>query len=412
MYGSVIAKNAVYQTLAKIATSGLGLIVTLLIAKAFGDAGYGDFAKITSFVTFFYLAVDFSLNAIFLQKERDSRSFRSLVTLRLLLSLGIIIFVNSVVLFLPQSARLDVGFPPYLWPSILLFSLTIVLQGVLFSANAVFQERLSYRSLLWVSIIGSGVTLFVTLLCFLFSLPLFYIFLAYVFGNAIAAVVALLLSREKLFPLVWDSTFIRSLLAESLPLGLTLLFNLVYFRIDIILLSFFRSSAEVGQYGYAYRYFDFLIAVPLFLSNAIYPLLLKHVKNPGTFHALVSRYVGVFLLVSLLLLVPAWFFAPLLSYVVGGFTQSVLLFRLLLFSLPFFFLTSILQWVLISQKQQRYLFIVYGTSALINILLNLYWIPLKGASAAAVITGVSESVVLLLLYIRYRVVKTGSSTHH
>ncbi len=411
MYGSLIAKNAVYQTLAKIATSGLGLVVTLLVAKTFGDAGYGDFAKITSFVTFFYLAVDFSLNAIFLQKERDSRSFRSLVTLRLFLSLGITIFVNGIVLFLPQSSRLDVGFPPHLWPSIFLFSLTITLQGVLFSANAVFQERLSYRSLLWVSVIGSAVTLFFALLCFLFSLPLFFIFLAYVIGNIIAAVVALFLSREKLFPLVWDRRFSRSLLVESFPLGLTLLFNLVYFRIDIILLSFFRASAEVGQYGYAYRYFDFLIAVPLFLSNAIYPLLLRQVKNPGTFNALVSRYIGIFFLVSMLLLVPAWFFAPLLSYVVGGFTQSVLLFRLLLISLPFFFLTSILQWVLISQKQQRYLFIVYGTSALVNILLNLYWIPLKGAPAAAVITGVSEGVVLLLLYLRYRTVKTSSSTH-
>ena len=35
-----------------------------------------------------------------------------------------------------------------------------------------------------------------------------------------------------------------------------LFFNVVYFHIDSIILTFFRSTSEVGIYGFAYKVFD------------------------------------------------------------------------------------------------------------------------------------------------------------
>src|SRR5207244_1517417 len=65
------------------------------------------------------------------------------------------------------------------------------------------------------------------------------------------------------------------LLLPSLPLGITLLFNLVYFRADSIILTLTRPTAEVGIYGLAYKVFEIVLVFPTFFMNAVYPLLLE-----------------------------------------------------------------------------------------------------------------------------------------
>ena len=73
---------------------------------------------------------------------------------------------------------------------------------------------------------------------------------------------------EILYQNIWDIVVplrLRSLFIASFPLGLTLLFNVVYFHIDSIILTFTRTSAEVGIYGLAYKIFELPLVLPTFL---------------------------------------------------------------------------------------------------------------------------------------------------
>src|SRR5258708_21706150 len=126
-----------------------------------------------------------------------------------------------------------------------------------------------------------------------------------------------------------------------------LFFNLIYFRIDVLVLSLFQNTSAVGAYGLSYRFFDFLIALPLFLSNALYPTLLASQKNISIFFKVLHKYVAISLGLSIIIIIPLWLLAPYFSLIREDFTQSIVPFRLLLLSLPFFFLTNILQWGLI-----------------------------------------------------------------
>lgn len=399
MRSLTIATNTIYQVIARFATSFTAFIATIFIAHSYGSSGYGDFTKVTALVGLTYVFADFGLNALYLQKDPEEKRFTSLLAIRLLFSLVLAVGITLVSLLLPYNSEAESGFSPQLQLGVLVFSLTIASQALLMTAQVVFQKQHAFKKLLIANLIGSGVTLAALVLFTLQQLPLLTIFLAYSIGGLVSAFTALWYTRKRVFPLTFNRPFLVDLLKESVPLFVMLVFNLVYFRIDTIFLSVMKSSQDVGYYGLAYKFFDFLIALPLFLSNVLYPLLLEH-KHKETFFQLVQKYVLVFLLFSFAVVFVAWFVTPLFGLIKPDFVSSVLPFRILLLSLPVFFLTNFLQWVLIVKRKQHFLMWVYLGAAIVNIVLNFVFIPLYSYVASAIITGVCETIVLIALLIR------------
>jgi O-antigen/teichoic acid export membrane protein len=211
----------------------------------------------------------------------------------------------------------------------------------------------------------------------------------------VSAIAAFILTKEKIsFGFRPRNSW--TLFKMSVPLGLMLFCNLIYFRADIFLLSFFTSQTAVGIYGYAYRYFDFLIALPLFLSNSLYPIMLSG-KNTRNGSQMRTTYGVVYVVSGIFISSIAFLLAPIIGIVKPEFLLSILPFRILLISLPIFFLTSYLQWILIVHKRLHIMLGIYIFSAVLNIVLNYIFIPTLGYIGAAWITDISELIVLLLL---------------
>lgn len=401
----LIFKNTTYQTLTRLITSGIGFLITIIIARGFGVLGFGEFTKVTAFVALFYLIADFGLNAIFLKEDDEKLHFRDLFYLRIFLSLILIILANSIALVLPYSKSLDLGFSEQTRLGVFIFSFSILFQSILYSSSAIFQKRLKYNFLMISSIAGSALTLLTVLIDVLFLKSLINIYLAFIFGGGLTALVSFFLTKNKIAYLSFDLKFTKSLIKEAFPIGLMLIFNLIYFRIDIFLLSLLRSTIDVGIYGLAYKFFDFLISLPLFLSNSIYPLLLQKKNDQKDFYLISKKYLWISLFFSFLIMVVFWFVSPLFSLIKSDFIASILPFRILLLSLPVFFVTSILQWALIAQRKQKFLMYIYLISAIINIFLNTIFIPNFGYVASAIITGVCEALVFVFLLWKFLKIK-------
>lgn len=392
-----IAVNTLYQTFTRIVTSGVGFLITILIAKNFGTLGYGDFTKITAIVGIFYLAIDFGLNAFYLQRDEKENRFFTLLSFRVLLGVFLALFVSLISVLLPFSENPTAGFSSTVKLGIIIFSFSILGQAIILSASAIFQKYLQYHFLLIASLLGSIVSLFLVYIAINFSLGLYFVLGGLVIGGLLTGFTSLIFIKRSLYSLTFDKKFILNLLKESTPFGLMLLFNFIYFRTDTILLSVFRPTEEVGIYGLSYKFFDFLVALPLFLSNAIYPSLLSWQKNHRILFQNLKKFIFVFLVLSILTLSISWVMAPFISLVKKDFIPSILSFKILILSLPFFFLTNLFQWTLIVLKKQKFLLSAYLVAAILNIILNIIFIPFYGYIASAIITGVSEGFVLLLL---------------
>jgi O-antigen/teichoic acid export membrane protein len=395
MRNLLIAKNTFYQVAARVATSFIGFLITIIIARKFGVIGFGDFIKVTSYVALFYLLVDLGFNAIFLQYEKPN--FKNLFYLRILISILVFAMLNLLAFFLPYNAVLNTGFSSSLRIGIVIFSVGIFAQSIILSASAIFQKSVNYFYYMIGTVSGAIINLLLVLIFSFLNYSIYFMLASFALSSLLSSFILLKLTRENIFPLSFDRRLAKEIFIKSFPIGLMLIFNLVYFRADMFLLSIFSSTKDVGIYGLSYKFFDFLIALPLFLSNVIYPFLIKAKQDENEFFKITQKYFFIFLLLSFLVVIPFWFISPLFTLIKSDFTNAIIPFRILLVSLPFFFTTSFLQWVLIARGEGKYLLYVYFFSTIINIVLNIIFIPQFSYIACAVITVFSEGLVFVLL---------------
>lgn len=411
-----VASNTVAQILGKVATAGTTLLITVLIARSFGAVGYGDFTKITTFVAFFFLFADFGLNAAYLQQTTNNKQsstgnvtnidlWSTLLGVRLAGSIFLMFLAIALLSFLPQSTTH--GFTALVRLGIILYSPAIVFQALLTTANAYFQKKLRYSFSTIAVSTGSVVSLVLIWIAVgVFTTPAGILgsVIALLSGSVVTAVLAFYFVRrlkQSLSP-AFNRSMAQSLLLSAIPLGTTLMFNVVYFRIDSLILTLTRTTTEVGLYGLAYKFFELPLVVPTFFMNTVFALMVRNANVIGKF----KKSFWILLPSSMVLTIFIWYFAPLLAFIKQDFSGSIPVLRVLSLGLPFFFLTSLTMWTIIALKKQMSLLFIYGASMAVTIFVDILFIPTHGMMAAAWITVASEAVVFvvstifLLRYIR------------
>lgn len=391
-----VAANTISQLTGKILGAATTFVITLLLARQFGVTGYGDFIKVTTYVAFFFLVADFGLNAVYLRHE-NKYALSTLLGTRIVLAATLIFLSLAVLSFLPQNTQ-D-GYTNAVRLGIILFSPAILFQSLITSANAVFQKKLRYDLATVALALGSVVSL--GTLWLILKTPTNAVFagtMALLSGGAATAAAALVGVRMLKEPLTVSFSPARGLsfFGSAVPLGITLLFNLVYGHADSVILTLTRSTGEVGIYGLAYKMFELMLVFPTFFMNAVYPVLLKAKTEESRFLSIVRQSFMFLCAMSLVAVLLTWIAAPLVTTIRSDFASSVLPLRILSLSFPFFFVSALTMWTLITIGKQGWLVWIYGSSMILNIAFNSMLIPRYGYLAAAWITVASEGVVLVV----------------
>lgn len=354
----------------------------------------------TSYAALFYMAADFGFNGIVLRQAGGEAGelkprFRSLLGLRILYSLVLIFISLALLSFLPYS--------PILKLATIVTVLTILTQAVFTTANLVFQFKLRYDLSVVAAVAGSLLNLAIIYLLVQGELSLLAVAGSYVVSGGVMAIIALGLARTLIgsFSPDFNARQWGSIVLTTLPVGLTLVFNLIYFRADVFILSFFKSPSDVGIYGSAYKIFEVLLVLPVFFMNALYPYLVSTYEgNRDRFRQMVRWSIVGLTGTSVFGAALGIMLAPKLVGLIYGdsFGETVLPLQVLLASVPIYYLSSLYMWLLILLRRQKTMALVYGMGMMLNIALNIYFVPIYSYVAAAIITGVSEAVILLLTF--------------
>lgn len=400
-----IAANTLSQLAGKIITTGVSLLATVLIAKNYGPENYGNFTLITTYVVLFYLISDFGFNAVVLEKIQNTEVkktyFSNILGLRIVWSILLVFFCISLLAFLPQNH----GFVAVVRLGIIIYSLSIISQGLTTTANLIFQSKLRYDQSTIALFFGSAFSLLLILLFTNQKLPIIFIVLSFLLGNIATSFISLFLARindkELSLTPAFDVSKYKEIFVKSMPLGFTLILNLIYFRADTFILATTRTQAEVGNYGLAYRFFEAILVFPSFFMNSVYPLFLSVKYSPQKLINLASKSFKILLITSILASAVILISANQLILFSGGslFKESTTALRILALSFPSFFLSSLYMWLLITLGKRKILAIVYGLSMILNIVLNLIFIPLFGIPAAAFTTLIGETIILICTYL-------------
>ena len=387
---------------------------TLLILSFLGVSSLGSFVKVTSFVALFYILIDFGLNTTYLKDhfQKTEDYFGNLIVLRLLISFGVFLLVCCLIVFAPPSFSL--GFSQIEKLGVFVYSFTLFTEGVLISFSGLTQKKLLQKTLILPSIISSIIVLFLVILGVVSS-NFFLILLSYPIGELVQILFLLYFVKRnilfRILPVTFYS-FSKKALIAAIPLALMLFLNVIYFRIDTIILSIYKTNVDVGIYGFSYKIFEFLLVIPTFLSSSVFPILIQHKDNAYEFSKRVKYYSAILLGVSLIMSTFIFLTAPFLVYLKSDIEASQVPLQILAFSLPFFFLTSLMQWVLLLKGKIRSLIIIYFLTMCINICLNVVLVPTFSYNASAAVTVATEILVFFCMIPVFISVTVKNSTKH
>ncbi len=393
------------QVLGKIVTASSTLAITMLVTRRFGPDGFGEFMIMTTFPTLFWIMVQFGFNEIVVRnikkkEEKTQTLFSNLLILRLILA---VFFTASaiVVLFtvLPYDANVKIGAALNL--------ATLFVMSFYSTAQVLFQAKFAYNLQLISQVAGSLAGLAFSAVMIYLGKPVLWVALGSLVGYGTMGFSAFfLVSRFVNFQnLEWRPAKAKKLFKTALPVGLALIFNIFDFKIDTLMLSALplkttvSNNSAVGFYSSAFKIFEVILTLPFFFMNSVYPLMVEKV-NDGKKLTSVFRKSAIFLLA--VAVSGALVGVPLAPYLINSlagssFGSSVKVLRILLYSLPVFFLTSLLSRTVLVLERQKVLPWIYGAATGLNVVLNMIYIPRYAYTAAAMITGITEIFVLILL---------------
>jgi O-antigen/teichoic acid export membrane protein len=197
-------------------------------------------------------------------------------------------------------------------------------------------------------------------------------------------------------PGVW-----RSFLPVCLIMGFASMMSMIYDQIDTVMLRYMRSEKEVGLYVASYSMMTISMSFAVILGQVFFPLLSK---TTGQDQENEQRYLGWLWQASIGLALPiatgGFILAePLTHFVLGAqYTGTATLFRWLMLTVVAGPMASYFGSRLIPMaREKKYLAAVIAGAA-VNVVLNLFLIPLYGALAAAFTTAISQTVVAFLNY--------------
>jgi len=392
--------NTAAQLLGRIISAAIGFATTLILAQTLGLANYGEFIKITAFISLFYPAVDLGLNAVYLRdyKKDINQKLGGFIGLRIFLG-GLWLLVSLFLIHL--ISYINPAFSPVTRLGVVVAGLALPGYGAYLAVTAYFQNRERLDVVAALSTLGNVVTLaLIVATAHVFSQKLETGAVLAIgmttAGTVFSGGLGILLTPRRLLkqfqPLPsWTSQIIK----RAWPLGLTLVLNIIYFRADTLILASFLGNAAVGAYGLAYKFFEFVLVIPTFFMNSLYPNLVDQ-KSSRSLWPFFQKMVLLMLVVGSALAMMTFMGAGLLPLVRSEYTASVPILKILSLGVPVFFVTSPLMWFMVLQQQVKPLLYIYATAAALNIVLNLVFVPHYGSQAAAVITAATEVLVLIL----------------
>jgi O-antigen/teichoic acid export membrane protein len=389
-----VVSNTAVQVAGKATVLALAAGSIAVLTRYLGADDYGRFTLALMYMQLFGVLADVGLYMTVVRDiSRDPSRTEELVgnalTLRVLLSIAVIAVGGAVSLMLPYDGQVRLA--------ILLAGGPLLFGMLTSSLVTVLQSRLRMGRAVAGEVTGRALALVLTLVVAALDLGFYAVFGAAA-GGALAALVVTWLLTRRLARIRFrlDTTAWRPLLAASLPLGLALAINELYFRADTLIISLYEPYQQVGFYTLAYRILEFTLALGTLFLTTVFPLLSEAVVHdePRAMR-MIQVSTDVFVILGAPLVAGGLVLAPQVIELVGGteFGDAATPLRILLVAGGLAWVNGVFGFALIAKRRQASALWLNAATLVFNVGLNFLLIPRYGIVAAAVVTVASETLI-------------------
>lgn len=404
-----ILKQTSWLVIAQTLGRAIGFLYTIFLARNLGVEDFGIYSVALAYFSLLSIISDFGFNRFLIReiavdKTKLPQLLWNISLLRLTLTL--ILYASFAVgLYILDSDKLRVNL-------VLLASLAVIPQAISLTIDAIFiaMQRLQLAS---VSLV----------LLSLVSATLGFYFVSSGFGTY-GAVLALILGQTVyLLSLIYflnreskikfaniNSIALKEIFLGSLPYGILGILGLLYFKIDILLLTYIRGNFDAGIYGASFKFLEALVFVPSALSAALFPIFARlHEGDSSKIGKLYFKSISLMFLLGIFIAAGYWLvLPPLINLYLPNYNSAIEVIKILSLTIPLMFIHVPGAQVLLSTD--KFLKPILGLSIFtlaFNIILNLIFIPQAGVKAAAWVTVLSEllSFIVFFVLLKVRVLK-------
>ncbi len=394
---SKIIKNAFWLFSGQAIGRVLRAILIIVAARVLGATNWGVFAYAMSLTATFTVLSDIGINALLVRENnRNSKLITKYLATGLVVKLSLI-FALSVFIALFQNIIVRVPGAIIFIPLIIIIFILDSLRNFV-SALARSLERMDIEArgqiVTNASIVGFG-------LLFLSICPTSgALVLSYVVGTFIGLMAIFIPLRNYFRGLIkeFNRKLVKEIIVSAWPFGMVSLMGIIMINTDILVLGAMTSSTEIGLYAAAQKPVQLLYLIPSLLVAAFFPTLSREAGDINQFRATLEKGLRSVYLFAIPLSIGGVLAArSVISFLYGPeFSMSYLSFALLSLTFLFVFPLSFFTSALFAQNKQKSFYGYLAIGVLMNVILNIIFIPYIGIAGCALATLIVQ--ILLFIY--------------
>lgn len=394
-----VVNNTVISLVGQIVTWTSTLLLTSAYGRFLGDAKFGELYFAISFVALIGFPLEFGFNQ---QLTRDvaqdpTRALRYLSNTLLIKVMLWFVMYGVILLFCSL-----LNYPVEVRVLVAICGLTLLSASI---ANAFSALHYAFERVIFPAvglILEKGLSAIIGILLLRHGAGVQAMALVLLGGSLLSASwQAFWFARLVGSRLSFDFVLVRELVKTSIPFLTYGVLGVIYYRLDTVLLSLYASATVVGWYGASYRLFDTLVFLPNLVIVAImYPVFSKlSISSESDLKVAIEKAMNFLLFCGIPIAVAMIAAAPNIIgflYHRTEFAPSVPVLQLLAPGLVLLYANTVFNTVIMSTKQEKKITIMAAIALIFNLALNLILIPRLAQIGAALVTSLTELLLLCL----------------
>ena len=395
-------RNTGWMLFSKILSMAISFVVTAYVARNLGPLNYGQLSYAISFVAIFSFIAGLGIDHVLFrelisnpEKKKEFlgsaiiiKFFAGIVAMILTVFFGfyfgqddvskILIYILSGTFIFNAFQVLSYEFQAQVkskYPSVISITVTVILN--LLKVIVIFFNK---------GVIYLSIILFV-------ESVLYMIFYWFAYEKIL---------KEKITDLVFNKKVAITLLNDSWPLIFTSAFSLIYARIDQILIKHMLGATAVGIYNSAVVIAEVWYFLPVIIITSVWPAVINSKKISEELYYKRLLKLGIFLTaIAVAVSIIVTFISPFIIKIIFGsaFAEASTILKIYVWACVGTFLIYLTNYYLVAENNKKGLIFLTFVPMIINIILNILWIPKYGIVGSAYATLISYSIGPISLFI-------------
>lgn len=396
-----IAKNTIIHAAGKFSGSIIGLIIIGLLTRYLGTSGYGYYTTIFSYLFFFATIGDLGLYLISINElgragADKNKIFSNIFTLRFLSGLILMAVASILIWLFPYPMLVKLG--------TLVGALSVFLMMMDQITVSLFQEQMKTKYVAVAEILGKALTLLLMIILIKMQAGFIYVIWATLGGLALHFIINIFWARKIMpFTFAYNQGIWRDIFKKSWPIATYMIFSMIYFKADTIILSLYQSPAAVGLYGAPYKMLEVLISFPAIFMGLVAPHLARawQEKNVPDFTRVFQKSFDFLSIIAWPLIFGTLVLAkPIINLIAGSaFILAAPILKILMVATGVIFIAHISTFAIVALNKQKQMMPFYILAAVMALALYFVFIPIYSYWAAAMITVGVEFFILITSWV-------------